>query len=395
MKKLDSRKFDLNDNASSPMESARVGGKCYVGLFQRKAFLWTMVAVLIVAAGGWFYISHYHHSASPTYALTVVPGAGISSTENALLYANQDGIFSYRPDTNTIKQLVSGPGPSFSFVHAQRIGDAAIGVEVTGNGTSSIYAIDLLSGTAEKKLEIASGTFVDGLDFLSPDKFAYAVAATATVTDGGLSPDDVFLFASGTVSHIGSIIATIPYGSMISHSPDGTRIFFANQIYNITTGTWQPISRGCFGNESVWLNDTIVVLKKDSDFGGNLCYYDTISGAQTQVATDTERFGVLGSRIIYTDASLQPENVFRIFAYDVATQRDVVLVPDAELFPPFYDLNGLNKIIYQPMKPVLSCMELDCFGGAASGSLMVFDPETGNRSPLLFQPPEPSESILF
>jgi hypothetical protein len=395
MKKLDPREVGLNDNASSPAESARVSRKFYVGLSQRKIFIWMVIIALIVVAGGWFYIFRHHHSASPTYTLTVVPGAGTSSTDNALLYADQDGIFSYSFDTNAVKQLVSGSGSSSSFIHAQRIGDAAIGVEVTGNSTSSIYVIDLSSGTAEKKFDIASGTFVDSLDFLSPDEFAYAVAATATMPGGGPPPDDVFLFASGTVSHIGSIVATIPYGSMISHSPDGKHIFFANQIYDITAGTWRPISSGCFGNESVWLNNDIVVLKKDSDFGGSLCYYDTVSGVQTQVATSTEWFGVLGNRIIYTDASLQPANVFRIFAYNVVTQRDAVLIPNAELSRPFYDLNSLGKIIYQPMKPVVSCMESDCLGGVASGSLMAFDPKTGGSSPLLFEPPAPSESILF
>jgi hypothetical protein len=108
-------------------------------------------------------------------------------------------------------------------------------------------------------------------------------------------------------------------------------------------------------------------------------------------------FGVLGNRIVYSDAPTSSMDApFEISAYDVSTGSSTVLVKNA-LMMPFSggDLSNLEGIVYQPLVAVNPCQDLGCYGGSATGSLMLFNPRTESSVPLMFQSPPPSESVIF
>ena len=404
--RLDPREFGLNDNASSPAESARVSGRFYRGgvlkLRKRKFVFWVIVALFIAAIGGYYYLSFSPQASAPRAARIPVATSTASlatAMQNEIFYVYQGGLFAYDLNTNETEQIPAPfITPSSSIVHEQRLGDGLLGFDVAAHGwdsSSSVYILDLKSGEAAKKLDIAPNTGMQSFDFISPDEFAYTESENVT---SGLAPVDIFLVASGTTKQIGMGSAMIPYGSIVSHSPDGRYIFFAEQIYDIRTGRWQAISKGCSGNNSVWLNDNIIVLDSMNDGGSRLCYYDMASKTQTMIVPlpGVMSFGILGNRIVYSHASTSSIGApFEISAYDVSTGSSTVLIKNALMMPySGRDLGNLEGIVYQPLVAVNPCRDLGCYGGSATGSLMLFNPRTESSAPLMFQSP-PSESVIF
>ncbi|HEY5221206.1 MAG TPA: hypothetical protein VIJ29_03650 [Candidatus Paceibacterota bacterium] len=409
MKKLDPREFGLNDNASSPAESARVSGRFYGGgiskLRKRKLVFWAVIVIFAAVIGGYCYLSFYPQTSAPRAAQISVATstAPLAATmQDELFYVYQGGLFAYNLNTNETEQIpTSFITPSSSIVHAQRLGDGLLGFDVAvGNwsSSSSVYVLDLKSGETAKKLDIAPSTGIQSFDFISPDEFAYTESENAT--SGSMPPPvDIFLVASGTTKQIGTGSAMIPYGSIVSHSPNGRYIFFAEQIYDTRTDRWQDISKGCSGNNSVWLNNNIVVLDSMGDWGSRLCYYDMASKIQTVIVPlpGVMSFGILGDRIIYSDAPTSSIGApFEISAYDVNTGSSTVLIKNALMMPySGRDLGNLEGVVYQPLAAVNPCQDLGCYGGSATGSLMLFNPQTASSVPLIFQSPPPSESIVF
>jgi hypothetical protein len=108
-------------------------------------------------------------------------------------------------------------------------------------------------------------------------------------------------------------------------------------------------------------------------------------------------FGILGNRIIYSDAPTSSIGApFETSAYDVNTGSSTVLIKNALMMPySGRDLGNLEGIVYQPLVAVNPCQDLGCYGGSATGSLMLFNPQTNSSAPLMFQSPPPSESISF
>jgi len=409
MKKLDPREFGLNDNASSPAESARVSGRFYGGgiskLRKRKLVFWAVIVIFTAAIGVYYYLSFYPQiSVPPAARISVATSTAPIATamQDELFYIYQGGLFAYNLNTNETEQIPAPfITPSSSIIHAQRLGDGMLGFDVAvGNwsSSSSIYVLDLKSGEAVKKLDIASSTGIQNFDFISPDEFAYTESENAT--SGSMPPPvDIFLAESGTTKQIGTGPAMIPYGSIVSHSPSGRYIFFAEQIYDTRTGRWQTISKGCSGNNSVWLNDNIVVLDSMNDWGSRLCYYDMASKTQTVIVPlpGVMSFGILGSQIVYSNPPTSSIGApFEISAYDVNTGSSTVLIKNALMMPySGRDLGNLEGIVYQPLVAVNPCQDLGCYGGVATGSLMLFNPQTVSSVPLIFQSPPPSESISF
>jgi hypothetical protein len=409
MKKLDPREFGLNDNASSPAESARVSGRFYGGgiskLRKRKLVFWAVIVIFAAVIGGYCYLSLYPQTSAPRAARIPVATSTAplaAAMQDELFYVYQGSFFAYNLNTNETEQIPAPfITPSSSIVHAQRLGDGMLGFEVavgSWGSPSSVYVLDLKSGEAVKKLDIASSMGIQSFDFISPDEFAYTESENST--SGGMPPPvDIFLAASGTTKQIGTGPAMIPYGSIVSHSPDGRYIFFAEQIYDARTGRWQNISKGCSGNNSVWLNDNIVVLDSMGDWGSRLCYYDMVSRTQTMIVPlpGVMSFGILGNRIIYSDAPTSSIGApFETSAYDVNTGSSTVLIKNALMMPySGRDLGNLEGIVYQPLVAVNPCQDLGCYGGSATGSLMLFNPQTNSSAPLMFQSPPPSESISF
>lgn len=411
MKKLDPREFGLNDNASSPAESARVSGRLYgqgiSKLQKRKWVFWVVIALFIAVVGGYCYLSFYPQISAPRAVRISVATSTASlaaAMQDELFYVYQGALFAYNLNTNETEQIPAPfITPSSSIIHAQRLGDGLLGFEIAVEGWDSplsVYVLDLKSGEATKKLDIAPNTGIQSFDFISPDEFAYTESENAT--SGNMPPPvDIFLVASGTTKQIGTGPAMIPYGSIVSHSPDGRYIFFAEQIYDTRTGRWQDIAKGCSGNNSVWLNDNIVVLDSMGDWGSRLCYYDMASKTQTMIVPlpGVMRFGILGNRIVYSDpptSSISIGAPFEIAAYDVSTGSSTVLVKNALMM--LYDgldLGDLKGIVYQPLVAISPCQDLGCYGGAATGSLMLFNPRTESSAPLMFQSPPSSESIIF
>jgi hypothetical protein len=397
--RLDPRKFGLSDSASSPAESARVSGRL------RRFVFWAAIVLFIAIIGGYCYLSFYPQTSVPraTRILVATSTASLAvAMQDELFYVYQGSLFSYNLNTNETEQIPAPfITPSSSIIHTQRLGDGLLGFEVAAEGwdsSSSVYVPDLKSGETAKKLGIAPNTGIQNFDFISPDEFAYTESESAT--SGSMPPPvDIFLVASGTTKQIGAGPAMIPYGSIVSHSPDGRYVFFAEQIYDTRTGRWQDISKGCSGNNSVWLNDNIVVLDSMGDWGSRLCYYDMALKTQTVIVPlpGVRSFGILGNRIVYSDAPTSSIGApFEISAYDVSTGSSAVLVKNASMMPySGLDLGNLEGIIYQPLVAVSPCQDLGCYGGAATGSLMLFNPQTSNSAPLMFQSPPSSESVIF
>jgi hypothetical protein len=287
---------------------------------------------------------------------------------------------------------------SSSIFNGQRISADTIGFQVGATGayaTSSIYTLDLASNTLSKKTDIGGGSwFVDNVDFISSDEFVYTEINVSSTTNDAHEP--VVLFNNGTITQIGYISNFPEYGSVVSHSPDGKHLVFANEIYNMATGLWKPIGGKCAGVQSAWLNNNIVVLKGMSDGGlGELCYYDITSGEEVTIGlAEGSGFDVLGNTVVYEKTAAAQPMLLRIWQYNLGTHAARIIVPNASLYYEF-NANDLAGVVYQPMISSGTCLTLDCFGGIASGSMMMLNPATGSSTPLISNPAKDSYTILF
>jgi hypothetical protein len=268
-------------------------------------------------------------------------------------------------------------------------------VRVTyGNATSAVYVLNVASSTLTKEADIGGGSWlVDNLDFITPGEFVYSeMNMSSTMVD---NYEHVFLFNNGTTTQIGYISNPGEYGSVMSIAPDGKHLFFANQIYSMTTGTWSPIVGTCKGVQSAWLNNNVVVFKRLDDWDvGDTCYYDITSGKEGDVGL-TEGFVVMGNNIIYETNSTTTPSLFQIWSYDYGTRTAHIIVPSGQLYPYYeFNMNDLAGIIYQPTIASGTCMDLGCWGGTASGSLMMVDPNTGSGTSLMFNAPNDANAIF-
>ena len=411
MKKLDPREFGLNDNASSPAEGARVGGRFYMGIFsgakrKRKLALVSAIFILILFVL-LIYVSFFQplirtqkQGAQSSPAIVFMPASAVQQSvvmKDQLFYTNQSGLFSYDITAGKTRQIAA-INTSSSIFNGQRIGSSTIGFQVGGTGayaTSSIYTLDLALNMLSKKADIGGGSwFVDNLDFISPDEFVYT---EINVDDTGIADHEpVLLFNNGTTTQIGYILNLPEYGSVVSHSPDGKHLAFANEIYSMTTGAWKPIGGKCVGVQSAWLNNNVVVMKGMSDGGlGELCYYDITSGKEVTIGlAEGSGFDVLGNTVIYEKTAQALPILFQVWQYDYATGVDRIIVPNASLYYEF-NANDLAGVVYQPLVVAKSCGDPDCFSGVASGSMMMFNPVTGSSTALIPNPASDSYTILF
>jgi hypothetical protein len=255
---------------------------------------------------------------------------------------------------------------------------------------------DVASDTLTREADVGgdAGWYVDNLEFVAPGEFAYTEASTtAGMVD---NYDRVFLFKNGTTTQIGYISNPGEYGSTLSSAPDGRHLFFAGQIYNMAAGTWTPVTGTCKGPESAWLNNDVVVLKWESDYNaGGICYYDITSGAEGDVVGVMNGFDVMGGTILYMDTASTLPGLFQISQYDYATRTAQIIIPNARLWSYYhYNMDGFPGVVYQPMVSSGTCYTLDCFGGIASGSLMMFDPATGSSTSLGFGSVENTTDIF-
>ena len=333
-------------------------------------------------------------------AIVLLPSSATQQAvamKDQLFYTDQSGLFSYNIAAGNTRQIAT-INASSSIFNGQRVGTDTIGFQVGGTGayaTSSIYTLDLASNTLSKKADIGGGSwFVDNLDFISPDEFAYT---EINVDDTGIADrEPVFLFNNGITTQIGYILNLPEYGSVVSHSPDGKHLAFANQIFSMATGIWKPIGGKCGGVQSAWLNNDVVVLKGMSDGGlGELCYYDITSGKEVTIGlAEGSGFDVLGNTVIYEKTATAQPMLFQVWQYDYATNAARIIVPNASLYYEF-NANDLAGVVYQPVIPAESCGDPDCFSGVASGSMMMLDPATGVSTTLIPNPAKDSYTILF
>jgi hypothetical protein len=332
--------------------------------------------------------------------IVLVPSSAAQQTvamKDQLFYTDPGGLFSYNIAAANTRQIATVSASS-SIFNGQRVGTDTIGFQVGGTGaytTSSIYILDLASNILTKKADIGgSSWFVDNLDFISPDEFVYT---EINVNDTGIANQEpVLLFNNGTTTQIGYIPNLPVYGSVVSHSPDGKHLAFANQIYNMATGSWKPINGKCVGVQSAWLNNDVVVLKGMSDGGlGELCYYNITSGKEAIIdLAEGSGFDVLGNTVVYEKTAATLPMLFQIWQYDYDTNVDRVIIPNASLYYEF-NANNLAGVVYQPVVVSKSCGDPDCFSGVASGSMMLFNPATGSSTPLIPNPAMDSYTILF
>ena len=317
--------------------------------------------------------------------------------QDQLFYTDQTGLFSYDIASGTTRQIAA-INASSSIFNGERIGTDTIGLDIGTPGTyapSSVYVIDLASNTLIKKADIGgSPWFVDNLDLISPDEFIYTEVNVGANANDNHEP--VFLFDNGTTTEIGSIATYAPYGSVVSHSPNGKHLVFSNEIYSIATGLWKPIGGKCAGVQSAWLNNDVVVLKGMSDGGlGELCYYDITSGKETTIGlAEGSGFAILGNTIIYEKTAAAQPMLLQIWQYDYGTGADHIIVPNASLYYQF-NANDLGRVVYQSVVASEECLDLGCIGGLASGSMMMLDPATGSSTPLILNPANGSYTILF
>jgi|GEM_PF-2245251 hypothetical protein len=310
-----------------------------------------------------------------------------ASVNDQVFYANQSGLFSY--DVAAHKTLqIAAVNASTSIFNGRRIGDDTIGFEVGqaySSKTSSVYMLDLASDTLTKETDVGgdAGWYVDNLEFVAPGEFVYTEAST---TAGMLDNyDRVFLFKDGTTTQIGYISNPGEYGSTLSSAPDGNHLFFAGQIYSMAAKTWIPVSGTCKGPESTWLNNNVVILKWESDYNaGNICYYDITSGAEGDVGL-AGGFNVMGGDIFSMQYATTVPALFQISQYNYAAHAARVVIPNARFWSYYSsDMNGFPGVVYEPVTSSGTCQDPDCFGGVATGSLMMFDPATGSSTPLGF-----------
>jgi hypothetical protein len=99
MKKLDPREFGLNDNASSPKESARVGGRFYAGIVlgvKSKRIYVRFFAFLAIVLFAFllfisFFPSHFLSKQVAQSAITLMPASAAQQSvpvKDQLFYTN-------------------------------------------------------------------------------------------------------------------------------------------------------------------------------------------------------------------------------------------------------------------------------------------------------------------
>ena len=361
------------------------------GRFYTRIFLGLVIAFFIFLIVISFFPPHFSSTRAPQPPITFFPPSQQQETvpaKDQVFYSNASGLFSYDVMTGKTWQIAA-VNASTSVFNGRRIASDTIAFEVGqaySSQTSSIYMLDLASDTLTRETDVGgdAGWYIDNLIFIAPGEFVYTEAsATASMLD---NDDRVFLFKNGTTTQFGYIANPGEYGSTLSSAPDGKHLFFAGQIYSMATGSWTPITGKCKGSESAWLNNDVVVLKWESDYNaGNICYYDITSGMTEDVGGVTEGFNVMGNNIFYMYPAATPSGLFEISQYDYATHAARIVIPNARFWSYYaYDMNDLPGVVYQPVISSGTCMDLDCFGGIASGNLMLFDPVTGSIAPLGF-----------
>ncbi len=253
------------------------------------------------------------------------------------------------------------------------------------NGKESVYTLALDTGALTKESSIS---FPDNFDFIAPNEFIYGQPSSSSPdTPMDKLYDDIFLSTNGTTTKIGHVFSGGEYGSVMSNSPDGKYVFVGNQIYNVASGTWQPVPKSCTGNRSAWLDNDVLVLQTvhDDSGAGPLCYYDLHTGA-TKTIDSAQAFAVVGSRIFYEPVWNVAGITSQIRVYDYDTGKDLRLIGGAMLLSPYESGSpvGRNWLIYQPVvmeQP--QCMDMGCVGGIASGSPMLFNSDNSSRSPIM------------
>jgi hypothetical protein len=138
------------------------------------------------------------------------------------------------------------------------------------------------------------------------------------------------------------------------------------------------------------------VLKGLSDWNvGVTCYYNIVSGKERNVGL-TEGFAVMGNHIVYEQTATTTPSLFYIWDYDYNTRTSHIVVPGGQMYPYYeFDMNDLAGVIYQPTISSGTCMDLGCWGGTASGSLMMLDLATGSSTSLNFDLANKTYTTVF
>lgn len=361
-----------------------------------------VIATLIAAAGiilGVRLFSFRPASAPPSItsnASSTEPQA--SATKDELFYITDSGdLFSYNVLTGETKTLMTASTTGFYLWRGQRLDNGMLGLEARAairGGTTTIAVLDPATGNLVNWMDFASGTLLaDNLDFISPDEFVYTQESNPAV----VMPDyeNVFLVKDGKTTQIGYLLQpNFEYGSMLTHSPDGQYISFANRFYDVASGTWGGPT--CGGDQAVWLNNHVLIAQWEHDWDGNLGYCDPASQMVELLGdVDNGAFGVFGDNVIYKlNATATPygKNLLKsnqIWDYNLDTKTAKLLIDNADFGLHIgYDLNDSGWFVYQPVTSTGECIEGPCYyNGFASGTPMMFNLETSTSSPFIFRRP--------
>ena len=342
-----------------------------------------IILVATIGAGLWLRFSVF---SKLSHMQEVVAFPLTNPTSQKIFAMNPTGLFSYDPSTKEMQQIIAVTNPNSWIDSSQKLTDGMLGFELDtqGNNTSTdskaFYTLNLNTGVLTDEAPIPPT--LDGLDFIASGEFAYAQPVNPSV---GFNEnyDNLFLFRNGTTTNLGSLPNKGLYGSDMNQSPDGNHIFFANNIYDMASGAWKPTPADCAGNQSAWLNNDVLVLKTVNDDSGQgvLCYYDLSTGTEKTLGT-VQEFSVVGNDILY-EPVWPTTGLSQIRMYDFSTKTDEPLIANAQLSMPAYDPNNLGWVLYQPVVEDKQCLTIDCLGGAASGSLMLFNLNTNSSSPIM------------
>jgi hypothetical protein len=349
----------------------------------------------------------------PTIALMSLPAAQISVPMNdQLFYTNQNGVFSYDMITGQTWQVVTINGSSslsnpFKISNGQRIDSNTIGFEVgldgTRNATSSIYTLNLVSDTLTKIKDFSPGTeFIKISNILSSGEFVYDVPVNMNAGFNN-NPTNIFFFANGTSTNIGERIDRSMNGSAVDISPDGKYIGFYDSLYNTASGTWTSSCGG--GDDTVWLNNHVLVGQTEKDWDGGLGYCDISTRIGQQLGLVEDRaFGVFGDNIIYKLEGTHPSGgsysrlpTNQIWQYNNNTGVAKMLIDNADFgWHAGYNFNNLGWFIYQPVTNTGQCPGdyAPCYDGVPTGTPMMFNLTTGTSSPFLFNVPSDTTSLF-
>jgi hypothetical protein len=360
-----------------------------------------ILLALIVSFGIFYYIKWYAMRGIGAFPAATSPAIVVSSSSFPIIWdASSDMIVAstsgeitrdhyvrsynlYNVRTSEEKPVIILSTSTVNIGPLQEFGDRLV-FAAYENGKDTLYILALDTGVLTEKNDISS---FDNFDFITPSEFIYGQPLSSPPnTPMDEYYDDIFLSENGTTTKIGHVLTGGEYGSVMSDSPDGKYIFVSNQIYNLASGTWQPVPKSCTGNRSAWLDNDVLVLRTlhDDSGAGPLCYYDLRTGA-TKTIGGAQAFAVVGDRIFYEPLWNTVGITSQIRVYDYDTGKDSLLVNGAMLMLPYESGSpvGRNWLIYQPVvmeEP--QCMDEGCIGGVASGSPMLFNPDNGSSSPI-------------